>query len=120
MDLLDLGAATPIDRVIFKWHSSAAKEFKIQTSTDSENWTDVYSTSQGSSTTVTDETFETTTARYVRMYGTKPRRYSRDFADEAADPLEQPPRRRPTSELPLRLRRHRAGRMGIRCSTLWC
>jgi F5/8 type C domain len=54
-----------------KWNLSAAKVFKIQTSSDGENWTDVYSTSQGSSNIVTDETFKTATARYVRMYGTE-------------------------------------------------
>ena len=41
---VDLGAATEINRVILKWNAAAAKEFKIQTSTDGENWTDVFST----------------------------------------------------------------------------
>jgi hypothetical protein len=68
---VDLGAAQQINRVILKWNAAAAKEFKIQTSTDGENWMDAYSTSHGSSSTVTDEIFETTTARYVRMYGTQ-------------------------------------------------
>ena len=68
---VDLGAPTQFNRVILKWNLSAAKVFKIQTSIDGENWTDVYSTSQGSSNSVTDETFKTATARYVRMYGTE-------------------------------------------------
>ena len=34
-------------------------------------WTDVYSTTQGGSYTVTDEIFKTTIARYVRMLGTQ-------------------------------------------------
>jgi hypothetical protein len=69
--MVDLGAPQPINRVILKWHANAAKEFKIQTSTDAAAWTDVFSTSLGAAYTVTDETFKTTTARYVRMYGTR-------------------------------------------------
>src|SRR4029078_4057520 len=51
---VDLGAPTQINRVILKWNLAAAKKFQIQTSVDGDNWTDVYSTSQGSSNTVTD------------------------------------------------------------------
>ena len=69
--MVDLGAPTEINRVILKWHANAAKEFKIQVSTDASAWTDVFSTSLGSSQSVTDETFKTATARYVRMYGTQ-------------------------------------------------
>jgi hypothetical protein len=68
---VDLGAPTQINRVILKWNVSAAKKFQIQTSVDGDNWTDVYSTSQGSSNTVTDESFKTATAQYVRMNGTE-------------------------------------------------
>lgn len=68
---IDLGKATEINRVILKWNIAAAKEFKIQTSTDAKSWTDVYTSTQGSSSIITDEKFNTTTARYVRMYGTQ-------------------------------------------------
>ena len=68
---VDLGAATEVNRVILKWNAAAAKEFKLQTSTDGDNWTDAFSTSQGSSSMVTDETFKTKTARFVRMYATQ-------------------------------------------------
>lgn len=68
---VDLGAPTEINRVILKWNANAAKEFKIQTSTDNAAWTDVFSTAKGSSSSVTDESFKTTTARYVRMFGTQ-------------------------------------------------
>jgi hypothetical protein len=68
---VDLGAATDINRVILKWNVNAAKEFKIQTSLDGAAWTDVYGDSQGSSSMVTDESFPTTSARYVRMYATQ-------------------------------------------------
>jgi hypothetical protein len=69
--MVDLGAPTEINRVILKWGAAAAKTFKVQTSADAASWTDVYGTSQGSSSSITDETFNTTTARYVRMYATE-------------------------------------------------
>lgn len=69
--VVDLGAAKDINRVILKWHANAAKEFKIQTSINNADWTDVYSTSRGSSSSITDETFKTTSARYVRVLATQ-------------------------------------------------
>jgi hypothetical protein len=68
---VDLGSATDINRVILKWNITAAKDFKIQTSTDGDSWADMYTATNGSSFMVTDQTFPTTTARYVRMYGTQ-------------------------------------------------
>ena len=69
--MVDLGAQTEVNRVILKWHRNYAKEFKIQVSNDATSWTDVYNTSQGTSYSVTDVAFQTTSARYVRMYGTQ-------------------------------------------------
>lgn len=69
--MVDLGAAKNINRVILKWHTDYAKAFQIQVSTNSSTWTDVYSTTKGASYSVTDVTFNTTSARYVRMYGTQ-------------------------------------------------
>lgn len=69
--MVDLGSAMEIDRVILKWYTDYGKSFKIQTSTDSTTWTDVYSTTTGASYSVTDVTFAKTTARYVRMNGTQ-------------------------------------------------
>ena len=69
--MVDLGSAMAIDRVILKWYTDYAKSFKIQVSTDSTTWTDVYTTTTGASYSVTDVTFATTTARYVRMNGTQ-------------------------------------------------
>ena len=65
--VVDLGAPTEINRVILKWHTNYAKEFKIQVSSDATAWTDVFSTTHGASYSVTDERFKTTSARYVRM-----------------------------------------------------
>jgi hypothetical protein len=69
--MVDLGAPTDINRVILKWNTNAAKTFKIQTSTDATTWTDVFSTTQGASYSVTDEKFKTTAARYVRVTATE-------------------------------------------------
>jgi hypothetical protein len=67
---VDLGTPTDINRVILKWNTAAAKSFKIQTSLDNTAWTDAFSTDLGSSYSVTDESFKTTSARYVRVYAT--------------------------------------------------
>jgi hypothetical protein len=69
--MVDLGSAVEINRVILKWYSNYGKAFKIQVSTDSTAWTDVFSTTVGASYSVTDEKFAKTTARYVRMNGTQ-------------------------------------------------
>jgi len=69
--MVDLGAPMDINRVILKWNTNAAKSFKIQTSTDATTWTDVFSTTQGASYSVTDEKFKTTMARYVRVEATE-------------------------------------------------
>jgi Glycosyl hydrolases family 43/F5/8 type C domain len=66
---IDLGSSKEINRVILKWDSSYAKAFKVQTSVDAAAWSDVYSTTTGAARSVTDETFATTQARYVRMLG---------------------------------------------------
>jgi len=68
---VDLGSAMEVNRAILKWYTDYGKAFKIQVSTDSTTWTDVYSTTTGASYSVTDVTFAKTTARYVRMNGTQ-------------------------------------------------
>ncbi len=68
---VDLGAPSEINRVILKWNARAAREFKIQASTDNATWTDIYTSTTGSSSMLNDRKFPTMTARYVRMYATK-------------------------------------------------
>jgi hypothetical protein len=69
--MVDLGSAVEVNRVVLKWYTDYGKAFKIQVSTDSTTWTDVFSTTVGASYSVTDVTFSKTTARYVRMNGTQ-------------------------------------------------
>jgi hypothetical protein len=69
--MVDLGAAMEVDRVILKWYTDYANSFTIDVSSDSTTWTSVYTTTTGASYSVTDVTFNPTSARYVRMNGTK-------------------------------------------------
>ena len=69
--MVDLGAPTEIDRVILKWHFNYGRAFSIQVSTDAMSWMPVYTTTKGTSYSVTDATFSKTSARYVRMNGTQ-------------------------------------------------
>jgi hypothetical protein len=69
--MVDLGSAVEVNRVVLKWYTDYGKAFKIQVSTDSTTWTDVFNTTVGASYSVTDVTFAKTTARYVRMNGTQ-------------------------------------------------
>jgi hypothetical protein len=69
--MVDLGTSVEIDRVILKWHTNYASAFSIETSTNATTWSTVYSTTNGASYSVTDVTFGKTSARYVRMNGTR-------------------------------------------------
>jgi hypothetical protein len=69
--MVDLGSEMDINRVILKWHENAGRSFEIQVSNDASTWDDVFDTDIGGSRSVTDVTFDRTTVRYVRMYGTK-------------------------------------------------
>jgi hypothetical protein len=67
---VDLGSSMNINRVILKWDSAYARNFQIQVSNDNSTWTTVFTSTTGGMRSVTDETFPTASARYVRMYGT--------------------------------------------------
>ncbi len=65
---VDLGTPTAICSVGILWEAAYATAFQIQVSNDNSTWTTVYSTTTG---TGGQETFPiSTTARYIRMYGT--------------------------------------------------
>ncbi|MEP6513772.1 MAG: discoidin domain-containing protein [Parafilimonas sp.] len=67
---VDLSSAKTISGVDLFWEAAYGKSYKIQTSNDAINWTDVYSTTTGDGGT--DEiSFPQTSARYVRMLGIK-------------------------------------------------
>jgi hypothetical protein len=65
----DLGSSTTINRMILYWEAAFATQYKIQVSTDANNWTDVYTEYNGNGGT--DDLAVSGTGRYVRMYGTQ-------------------------------------------------
>jgi F5/8 type C domain/Beta-1,3-glucanase len=65
---VDLGSTQAISQVTLNWEAAYAKSFKIQTSTDGTNWTDVYSTTTGAGGV--QNLAVNGSGRYVRMYGT--------------------------------------------------
>ncbi|MEV4936978.1 glycosyl hydrolase family 8 [Streptomyces zaomyceticus] len=65
---IDLGADHTISRVKLNWEDAYGKTYRIQTSADGSNWTDVYSTTAGDG--ATDDLTVSGSGRYVRMYGT--------------------------------------------------
>ncbi|MDD7793350.1 galactose-binding domain-containing protein [Clostridium sp. 'White wine YQ'] len=67
---VDLGTSYNVTGVKLNWETAAAKDYKIQVSTDNASWVDAYTKTGGTGGTET-LTFSTpTTGRYVRMYGT--------------------------------------------------
>lgn len=69
---VDLGKTEIIDQVNIWWETAYAKKFKLQTSEDGINYTDVYVQSIGTGGTEVIK-FEPVNARYVRMQGVKRR-----------------------------------------------
>ncbi|WP_018758159.1 family 20 glycosylhydrolase [Paenibacillus terrigena] len=67
---VDLGERKAFDKVVLKWEAAYAKGYKIQVSDDDQNWNDVYTTTAGAGGTEIIR-FPETTARYVKMLGTK-------------------------------------------------
>lgn len=65
---VDLGATTPISAVLLSWEVASAKAFTVDVSTDDQNWTTVYSTTDGTGGVQLIPV--TATARYVRVHGT--------------------------------------------------
>jgi acyl-homoserine lactone acylase PvdQ len=65
---VDLGALTPITRVILHWETAYGRAYRIDVSNDNATWRTVWSTSSGDGG-VDNDVFAPTTARYVRMAG---------------------------------------------------
>jgi hypothetical protein len=66
---VDLGATSTIDRVRLYWDAAYGKSYRIDVSNDLTAWQTVYSTTTGDGG-LDEITFASTSARYVRMYGT--------------------------------------------------
>ncbi|MCK4905331.1 discoidin domain-containing protein [bacterium] len=68
--MLNFGEKAVFNKVILYWEDAFGKAYEIQVSDNKKIWENVYST--GNRGDETDEIkFDTITARYVRMYGTR-------------------------------------------------
>ena len=67
---VDLGKTYAIDKVVLNWEAAYGKAYKIQTSTDGNNWTTAKDVT-GKNGGIDTITFNTVNARYVRMQGVK-------------------------------------------------
>ena len=65
---IDLGTERSLCGITLNWEAAYATAFTIQTSTNGTNWTNIYSTSNGTGGTQTLDV--TGTGRYVRLNGT--------------------------------------------------
>ncbi len=66
---VDLGAVYPINHVVLNWEVAYGKAYRIEVSTDGSHWNQVFSETNGDGGT-DDIVFGTTSARYVRLWGT--------------------------------------------------
>ncbi|WP_433297685.1 chitosanase [Actinoplanes sp. CA-030573] len=67
---IDLGAVRQIDRVRLRWDKAFAKTYRLQTSVDGANWTDVYATAKGNGGT-DDLKRLAGSGRYLRVLATQ-------------------------------------------------
>ena len=67
---IDLGAVRDVDRVLLRWGKEYARTFRVQTSTDGANWTDVYATRSGDGGT-DDLKRLGGSGRYIRVLATQ-------------------------------------------------
>jgi hypothetical protein len=65
---VDLGSTQSICQVVIHWETAYAKAFQIQTSSNNNTWTPIFSTTTGTGGTQTLNI--TGSGRYIRMYGT--------------------------------------------------
>ncbi|MFF8839359.1 glycosyl hydrolase family 8 [Streptomyces sp. NPDC015130] len=65
---IDLGATHTVSRVKLNWEAAYGKAYRIQTSADGTNWTDVYATTTGDGGV--DDLAVSGSGRYLRMHGT--------------------------------------------------
>ena len=65
---IDLGAPMSICQVVLNWEAAYGRAYQIQTSSDAQGWTTIYSTDAGSGGTETRNV--SGQGRYLRVYGT--------------------------------------------------
>lgn len=65
---VDLGGTATVNQVVLSWEAAYARTFQVQISSDGNNWTNLYSTANGTGGTQTLDVDGS--GRYVRVYGT--------------------------------------------------
>ncbi len=68
---LDLGSLKSVSKVVIDWETAAGKNYVIQVSADGNEWTPVYTVTNGGNGETKTCEFDAVNARYVRMYGTE-------------------------------------------------
>ncbi len=64
---VDLGSSRPVSSVVLNWEVAYAKQYQIQVSNDETTWATVYTNNNGAGG-VNTISFDTVSARYVKMY----------------------------------------------------
>jgi cytochrome c len=67
---IDLGSARSVSRVRLNWEAAFGRAYRIEVSTDNQNWSTVNTQTAGDGG-IDDISFTATQARYVRMFGTQ-------------------------------------------------
>ncbi|WP_144152736.1 discoidin domain-containing protein, partial [Paraburkholderia sp. BCC1885] len=66
---VDLGKETAFNRVVINWENAYGKQFLIQASHDNVDWSNTVYTQANGKGGIDDLSFNTTTARYIRLQG---------------------------------------------------
>jgi hypothetical protein len=68
---VDLGSVYTINRVVLRWETAYGRGYKIQVSSDTSSWSDVYTTTTGDGGVDALPLAAPASGRYVRMLGTQ-------------------------------------------------
>ncbi len=78
--MIDLGQERKISKVVIDWEANRyAASYNIEVSPDGKNWTKVKETT-GNTSALTTDTFDETTARYVKMQGVQRKSGASEYA----------------------------------------
>ena len=67
--MIELGDSYKVDGFRIVWENAAAKEYKIQISTNGNEWKDIYEVKEGKSGEIYEANFDSVTAKYIRLIG---------------------------------------------------
>ena len=67
--MIDLEDEYIVDGFKVSWEAAAGKEYKIQVSMNGNDWKDVYTVTDGINGETRQDSFGSTSARYIRLFG---------------------------------------------------